>query len=207
MIAIQIQKICDYCDKPIRTRTFHPYVNAGPWSGLCADDSGDCTLNDPEACGNIFSTCIIISAFSKSCCFPWPLVIFNFVRHRTIQPHHYKIQLFFVNKQVIFIVLKIIFEKKKLYTARYIKTNCLAEYLSKCYVTNKSVFLLSNHCLIVAVTETWVRRDETKSTIADISPLGYSFFHEPRAGQRAGGGVGILVSDQFIFWYLSSAII
>ena len=49
---------------------------------------------------------------------------------------------------------------------------------------------------IVAVTETWLKHDETKSTIADISPPGYSFFHEPRADQRAGG-VGILVSDQF----------
>ena len=37
---------------------------------------------------------------------------------------------------------------------------------------------------------------KAKSTIADISPPGYSFFHEPRADQRAGGGVGILVSDQ-----------
>ena len=50
---------------------------------------------------------------------------------------------------------------------------------------------------IVAVTETWLKHDETKSTIADISPPGYSFSHEPRADQRAGGGVGILVSDQF----------
>ena len=49
------------------------------------------------------------------------------------------------------------------------------------------------------VTETWLKHDETKSTIADISPPGYSFFHEPRADQQeeAGGGVGILVSDQF----------
>ena len=37
---------------------------------------------------------------------------------------------------------------------------------------------------------------ETKSTIADISPPGYSFFHVPYADQRTGGGVGILVSDQ-----------
>ena len=29
-----------------------------------------------------------------------------------------------------------------------------------------------------------------------ISPPGYSFFHEPCADQRTGGGVGILVSDQ-----------
>ena len=57
------------------------------------------------------------------------------------------------------------------------------------YVTYKNID-------IVAVTETWLKHDETKSTIADISPPGYSFFHEPRADQRAGGGVGILVSDQ-----------
>ena len=48
----------------------------------------------------------------------------------------------------------------------------------------------------MAVTETWLKHDETKSMIADISPPGYSFFHEPCAYQRAGGGVGILVSDQ-----------
>ena len=41
-----------------------------------------------------------------------------------------------------------------------------------------------------------VNHDVTKSTIADTSPPGYSFFHEPRSDQRTGGGVGILVSDQ-----------
>ena len=50
----------------------------------------------------------------------------------------------------------------------------------------------------MTLTETWLKHDETKSTIADISPPGYSFFHEPRADQPAGGGVDIhvLVSDQ-----------
>ena len=57
------------------------------------------------------------------------------------------------------------------------------------YVTSKNLD-------IVAVTETWLKHDETKSTIANISPLSYLFFHEPRADQRAGGGIGILVSDQ-----------
>ena len=47
------------------------------------------------------------------------------------------------------------------------------------------------------MTETWLKHDETQSTIADISPPGYSFFHEPRADQGAGRDVGILVSDQF----------
>ena len=59
-----------------------------------------------------------------------------------------------------------------------------------------SEYVTSKNLDIVAVTETWLKHDETKSTIADISPPGYSFFHEPRADQWAGGGVGILVSDQ-----------
>ena len=46
------------------------------------------------------------------------------------------------------------------------------------------------------MTETWLKHDETRSMMADISPPAYSFFHEPRADQRTGGGVGILVSDQ-----------
>ena len=37
------------------------------------------------------------------------------------------------------------------------------------------------------MTETWLKYDET---------MAISFFHEPRADQRAGGGVGVLVSDQ-----------
>ena len=59
-----------------------------------------------------------------------------------------------------------------------------------------SEYVTSKNLDIVAVTETWLKHDETKSTIADIWP-GYSFFHEPRADQQVGGGVGILVSDQF----------
>ena len=50
-----------------------------------------------------------------------------------------------------------------------------------------------------------IKHDETQSTIADISPPGYSFFHEPRADQRAGVGVGYLFSDQFKM-YSSSVI-
>ena len=57
------------------------------------------------------------------------------------------------------------------------------------YVTSKNLD-------IVAVTETGLKHDKALSTIADISPPGCSFFHEPRADQQAGRGVGILVSDQ-----------
>ena len=46
------------------------------------------------------------------------------------------------------------------------------------------------------MAETWIKHNETKSTIADISPPGYLFFHEPCADQWTGGGVGLLVSDQ-----------
>ena len=60
-----------------------------------------------------------------------------------------------------------------------------------------SEYVTAKNLDIVAVTETWLKHDETKSTIADISSPGCSFFHEPRTDQRAGGGVGILVSDQF----------
>ena len=54
-----------------------------------------------------------------------------------------------------------------------------------------SDYVTSKNLDIVEVTETWLKHDDTTSTIA-----GYSFFHEPRADQRAVGGVGILVSDQ-----------
>ena len=59
-----------------------------------------------------------------------------------------------------------------------------------------SEYVTSKNLDIVAVTETWLKHDETKSTIADISPPGYLFVHEPRADQRTGEGVAILVSDQ-----------
>ena len=50
---------------------------------------------------------------------------------------------------------------------------------------------------IMAVTETGLKHDKTQSSIADISPPGCSFFHEPRVDKRTRGGVGsILVSDQ-----------
>ena len=41
---------------------------------------------------------------------------------------------------------------------------------------------------IVAVIEIWLKHDETQSMIAYISSPGYSFFHKPRADQRAGEG-------------------
>ena len=62
---------------------------------------------------------------------------------------------------------------------------------------------------IVAVTETWLKHDETKSTIDDISPPGYSFFHEPRADQRTGVRRRCRHTSvrPIKYWHSSSAII
>ena len=48
-----------------------------------------------------------------------------------------------------------------------------------------SEYVTSKNMDIVAVTETWLKHDETKSTIADISPPGYSFFS--RTSRRSAG--------------------
>ena len=48
-----------------------------------------------------------------------------------------------------------------------------------------SDYVTSENLDIVAVTETWLKHDETKSTIADISPPGYSFFS--RTSRRSAG--------------------
>ena len=50
---------------------------------------------------------------------------------------------------------------------------------------------------VVAVTETWLKKNETKAAIADIAPPGYHFHHQPRSNKKVGGGVGVLVSDKF----------
>ena len=56
--------------------------------------------------------------------------------------------------------------------------------------------LVSKKNYILAVTETWLRPCDTASCIAEISPLGYTFYHRPRLIGR-GGGIGFLVSDHF----------
>ena len=76
--------------------------------------------------------------------------------------------------------------------------------------SNRKQSTSSKNLDIVAVTETELKHDKTQSSIADISPPGCSFFHEPRANQRTGGGAAILVSDQLTViknWYSFSAII
>ena len=48
-------------------------------------------------------------------------------------------------------------------------------------------FTVENDIDIFAVTETWLRDDNTFS-LADVCPKGYYFYHIPRKNSRGGGG-------------------
>src|SRR5579872_6197419 len=60
---------------------------------------------------------------------------------------------------------------------------------------NKSAALLDfisdKNIDILALSETWLTSDSPLSTLNSITPLNYSFFHEPRLN-ATGGGVGII---------------
>ena len=70
-----------------------------------------------------------------------------------------------------------------------------------------SEYVTSKNLDIVAVTETWLKHDEPKSTITDILPPGYSFFHEPLADQRGRRRCRHTSVWPIKNWYSSSAII
>ena len=69
-------------------------------------------------------------------------------------------------------------------------------------IRNKSValaeFINSNKSDIIAVTETWLRPDDTDSFIASVTPPGYKCTHVPRQ-QGRGGGVGFFIRDDIDF--------
>ena len=69
-------------------------------------------------------------------------------------------------------------------------------------IRNKSValadFINNNKSDIIAVTETWLRPDDTDSFIASVTPPGYKCTHVPRAEGR-GGGVGFFICDDIDF--------
>jgi hypothetical protein len=62
--------------------------------------------------------------------------------------------------------------------------------------------VLSKSLDVLAITETWLTSKETSASLADMTPPGFSFHQIPRAG-RAGGGVGIFVSDSLSFTPIS----
>lgn len=48
-------------------------------------------------------------------------------------------------------------------------------------------YVIENDIDIFAVTETWLRDDDTFS-IAEVCPTGYHFYHVPLKNSRGGGG-------------------
>ena len=62
-------------------------------------------------------------------------------------------------------------------------------------IKNKSEALnhhiIGHNTSIFAVTETWLREDETPALLADITPSGYQLYHKPQCSR--GGGVGFIV--------------
>ena len=68
-------------------------------------------------------------------------------------------------------------------------------------IRNKSValadFINSNKSDIIAITETWLRPDDTDSFIASVTP-GYKCTLVPRPEGR-GGGVGFFIRDDIDF--------
>ena len=59
--------------------------------------------------------------------------------------------------------------------------------------TSVSHFLSGHNIDIFAITETWLRNDDTSSLLSEITPAGYQLYHRPREDRR-GGGVGFLVN-------------
>ena len=59
-----------------------------------------------------------------------------------------------------------------------------------------SDLLISKKINILAVTETWFRPHDIAACIADISPLGYTFYHRSCLIGR-GSGIGFLISEHF----------
>ena len=50
--------------------------------------------------------------------------------------------------------------------------------------------IVSKSLDILAVTETWLRANDTSAFLSDLTPPGFSFLHVPRHG-RPGDGVGL----------------
>ena len=65
-------------------------------------------------------------------------------------------------------------------------------------IRNKSAsfleFVKDNNADLIAVTETWLRPEDTESFISSITPPGYKFTHVPR-NIKKGGGVGFFIKE------------
>ena len=78
-------------------------------------------------------------------------------------------------------------------------TGCLLNIRS---IRNKSAsfleFIKVINADLIAVTETWLRPEDTESFISSITPPGYEFTHVPR-NVKEGGGVGFFIKDDLSF--------
>ena len=58
-------------------------------------------------------------------------------------------------------------------------------------------WMVDNHCDFLAITETWLKSEDTDgATVKDLCPTGYDFIHQPRLN-GLGGGVGLLYRSVF----------
>ena len=83
-----------------------------------------------------------------------------------------------------------------------IKPQIKFKLINTCSMRNKAPaihnFLIKHDTDILAITETWLKQIDTPSFIADITPSGFSFVHQPRL-TGAGGGVGFLFKSHLKF--------
>ena len=79
------------------------------------------------------------------------------------------------------------------------KTNISVAVINARSVRNKTTTItecITDHNIdILAITETWLKKNSDKPIIAAMTPSGYSFVNAPRASGR-GGGVGVIHRDE-----------
>ena len=77
-------------------------------------------------------------------------------------------------------------------------------------IRNKSAsfleFVKNNNADLIAVTETWLRPEDTESFISSITPLGYKCTHVPQ-NIKKGGGVGFFIKEDLSYEQVSKTII
>ena len=75
-------------------------------------------------------------------------------------------------------------------------------------IRNKSAsfleFVKDNHVDLIAVTETWLRSEDTESFISSFTLPGYKFTHVPRKVKK-GGGVGFFIKEDLSFEQVSKS--
>ena len=63
-------------------------------------------------------------------------------------------------------------------------------------------FVKDNNADLIAVTETWLRPEDTESLISSITPPGYKFTHVPQNVKKEGG-VGFFIKEDLSFEQVS----